>query len=153
LKGRSPFKNHSSPSPLKERGIKGVRLINWSQIEEYVSQLPHQQDARVPKESVVHPQSAGYGYSLGAWRKTVPDGRAIDIKEDGDYWHVHWDKYNPSTYLIEHALCDAPVEWLLTAAGIGAVVSSKGKKGEGALKGLAWGLGLGLLLKAILSKN
>ncbi len=27
MKGRSPFKNHSSPSPLKERGIKGVRLI------------------------------------------------------------------------------------------------------------------------------
>jgi hypothetical protein len=28
LKGRSPFKTHLSPSPLKERGIKGVRLIN-----------------------------------------------------------------------------------------------------------------------------
>jgi len=28
LKGRSPFKTHTSPSPLKERGIKGVRLIN-----------------------------------------------------------------------------------------------------------------------------
>jgi len=28
LKGRSPFKNYSSPSPLKERGTEGVRLIN-----------------------------------------------------------------------------------------------------------------------------
>jgi len=28
LKGRSPFKNNPSPSPLKERGIKGVRLIS-----------------------------------------------------------------------------------------------------------------------------
>jgi len=28
LKGRSPFKTSSSPSPLKERGIKGVRMIN-----------------------------------------------------------------------------------------------------------------------------
>ncbi len=28
LKGRSPFKTHASPSPSKERGIKGVRLIN-----------------------------------------------------------------------------------------------------------------------------
>jgi hypothetical protein len=28
LKGRSPFKNNSSPSPFKERGIKGVRFIN-----------------------------------------------------------------------------------------------------------------------------
>ena len=27
MKGRSPFKNSISPSPLKERGIKGVRLI------------------------------------------------------------------------------------------------------------------------------
>ncbi len=25
LKGLSPFKNHSSPSPLKERGTEGVR--------------------------------------------------------------------------------------------------------------------------------
>ncbi len=28
LKGRSPFKNYSSPSPSKERGSEGVRLIN-----------------------------------------------------------------------------------------------------------------------------
>ncbi len=28
LKGRSPFTNYSSPSPLKERGTEGVRLIN-----------------------------------------------------------------------------------------------------------------------------
>jgi len=28
LKGRTPFKNYSSPSPSKERAIKGVRLIN-----------------------------------------------------------------------------------------------------------------------------
>ena len=28
LKGQSPFTNYSSPSPLKERGIKGVRLMD-----------------------------------------------------------------------------------------------------------------------------
>ena len=28
LKGRSLFKTHPSPSPLKERGTEGVRLIN-----------------------------------------------------------------------------------------------------------------------------
>jgi len=28
VKGRSPFTNYSSPSPLKERGIQGVRLID-----------------------------------------------------------------------------------------------------------------------------
>ena len=33
MKGHSPFKNPSSPSPLKERGIKGVRL---KMIEIYV---------------------------------------------------------------------------------------------------------------------
>jgi len=27
LKGLCPFKTHPSPSPRKERGIKGVRLI------------------------------------------------------------------------------------------------------------------------------
>jgi hypothetical protein len=30
LKGLSPFKNNPSPSPLKERGIKGVRFIKIS---------------------------------------------------------------------------------------------------------------------------
>ena len=33
LKGLRPFKNKSSPSPLKERGIKGVRLINNLMLE------------------------------------------------------------------------------------------------------------------------
>ena len=28
LKGLRPFKTHASPSPSKERGIQGVRLIN-----------------------------------------------------------------------------------------------------------------------------
>ena len=28
LKGSRPFKTYTSPSPLKERGTKGVRLIN-----------------------------------------------------------------------------------------------------------------------------
>jgi len=28
LKGRSPFKTRPSPSPFKERGTQGVRLIN-----------------------------------------------------------------------------------------------------------------------------
>jgi len=28
LKGLRPFKTHTSPSPSKERGIKGVRLIS-----------------------------------------------------------------------------------------------------------------------------
>ena len=127
--------------------------MNWLKVEEHVLQLAHQQKVRVPKESVVHPQLAGIPYSCGAYRKTVPNGRAIDIKEVGDYFRVHWDYYNPSTHLIEHGLYDAPGEWLLATAGIGAVVSPKGKEGEGALKGLGWGLGLGLLLKAILSKN
>jgi len=27
MKGLRPFKNNSSPSPSKERGIKGVRLL------------------------------------------------------------------------------------------------------------------------------
>jgi hypothetical protein len=33
LKGRSPLKNNSSPSPFKERGIQGVRSIKISVTE------------------------------------------------------------------------------------------------------------------------
>ena len=127
--------------------------MTWAEISEYVLQFPHQQKVWVPKESVVHPQVVGIPYTCGAYRFTTADGRAIDIKEHPDYYLVEWDRYNPSTHPIEHGLYDAPVEWLLISVGIGAVASPKGKRGEGALKGLAWGLGLGLLLKAILSKN
>ena len=115
-------------------------VYSWPQIIEYVLQLPSEQHRWVPKENVPHPEAAGIGFSYGAYRRTVPDGRAIDIKEDGDYWCVHWDKYNPRTDLIEHALDDAPLLWLLTTAGIGAVVSPKGKRGEGASKGFFAGL-------------
>ena len=137
-----------------------MRLISWQQIEEYVLQLSHQQNVQVPKESVVHPQTAGIPYSWFAYRKSVSDGRAIDIKEDEDYYPTHWDWHNPSTHLIEHALDDAPEWWLLATIGsgaaIGAAISEKGKKGEGALVGASIGFGVGLLallLRAMTTKN
>ena len=135
-------------------------MINWSQIEEHVSQLPHQQDVRVPKESVVHPQGVGIGYSWFAYRKALPNGRAIDIKPYADCYLAHWDWHNPATDLILHALDDAPGEWLLattlTGAAIGAMSSEKDKRGKGALVGASIGLGVGLLallLRAIAAKN
>ena len=128
-------------------------VYSWPPIIEYVLQLPSEQHVWVPKENVPYPQAVGILFNYGAYRQTMPDGRAIDIKEDGDYWRIHWDKYNPNTHLIEHCVCDAPVQWLLVMASIGAAFSPKGKKGEGALKGLGWGFALGLLLKAILSRN
>ena len=117
----------------------------WSQIIEYVKQLPYQQDVSVPKERVVHPQVFGVPYTWGAYRFTVPDGRAIDIKESSDYYLIHWDWHNPDTHLIEHALDDAPHLWLMSTAGIGAAISPEGKKGEGALKGFTVGLIIGVL--------
>ena len=135
-------------------------MYNWSQISEYVLQLPYQQYILVLKENVAHPEVIGTPYRFGAYRFNVPDGRTIDIKVDGDYWSVHWDKHNPSTHLIEHALDDAPLEWVLTTTASGAVMgaftSEEGKKDEGALKGASVGFGLGLstlLLRAIAVKN
>jgi len=137
-----------------------VRLISWRQVEKHVLRLSHQQDVWVRKESVVPPQVVGIPYSCGAYRYTTQDGRAIDIKEDRDYYPTHWDWHNPSTHLIDHALDDAPGEWLLfttvTGAAIGAVSREKGNKGEGALVGASIGLGVGLaglLLRAIITKN
>jgi hypothetical protein len=123
-------------------------------------QLPHQQDVWVPKENVLHPRAIGIPYTYFAYRKTIPDGRAIDIKEDGDYWRIHWDWHNPDTHLIEHGCDDAPGELLLVTslggAAIGAVSSEKDKKGEGTLCGAGIGFGVGLLallLRAIARKN
>jgi len=137
FEGAKPLQELLFPLSLKGERIKGVRLMNWSKIEEYVLQFPHQQDVLVPKESVVHPQTLGIPFSWGAYRYTTQDERAIDIK-DGDYWRVHWDKHNPSTHLIEHTLDDAPLFWLMSTTGIGAAISPEGKRGEGAAKGFAW---------------
>jgi len=127
-----------------------VGINSWAQIIEYVLRLPHQQDVRVPKESVVHPQTAGIPYSGGAYRFTARNGRAIDIKDCGDYYLVHWDWYNPATHLIEHALYDAPEWWLLgtalTGAAVGAMSSEKGQRGKGAVIGGLAGLGFGLFI-------
>ena len=128
-------------------------IYSWPPIIEYVLQLPSEQYVRVPKENVPHPQVVGITFSYGAYRRTVPDGRAIDIKEDGDYWRVHWDEYNPSTHLIEHGLYDAPLEWLSIFTAAGALLNPKGKRAEGAAKAFFGSLFLGLLLKGILSKN
>ena len=123
-------------------------LDGWSQIIESVIQLPHQQDMLVPKESVVHPQEAGIPFTWGAYRFTVPDGRAIDIKEDGDYYLVHWDRHNPDTHLIQHAIEDAPLLWLLVATGIGDLLNPKGGKEKGDSRGVDVSLWL-LLLRGI----
>jgi hypothetical protein len=42
LKGRSPFKTNASPSPLKERGIKRVRLISNLKKQEKCPGVDHQ---------------------------------------------------------------------------------------------------------------
>ena len=124
--------------------------MSWSQIIEGVLRLPHQQNLLVPKRSIVHPQAVGIPYSCGAYRKTVPDGRAIDIKEDEGYWYIHWDWHNPNTHLIEHGCDDAPGELLLvTTLGMGAIRalnSPEGEKEKAALRGCAEGFGLGLLV-------
>lgn len=120
-------------------------FYGWSQIIEQVKQLPHQQDVFVPKESVVHPKAAGIPYTWGAYRFSMPDGRAIDIKEDGDCYLVHWDWHNPDTNLFEHALHDAPLLWLLVTTGIGAAISPEGRKDTEA----SGRLGLSLLLQVL----
>jgi len=156
FEGTLPIQEPLLPLSFKREVVEGVRLMNnfdgWSQIIEDVMQLPHQQDVSVPKDSVVHPQTVGIPYIWGAYRFTVPDGRAIDIKEDGNCYLVHWDWHNPDTHFIEHALNDAPLSWLLVATGIGAAISPEGRKDKGALRGIDLGLLL-LLLRAIAVKN
>jgi len=156
FEGTLPIQEPLLPLSFKGEVVKGVKLMNnfdgWSQIIEDVMQLLHQQNVLVPKDSVAHPEVVGIPYIWGAYRFTVPDGRAIDIKEDGDYYLVHWDWHNPGTHFIEHALHDAPLSWLLVATGIGVAISPEGRKDKGALRGIDLGLLL-LLLRAIAVKS
>jgi len=125
-----------------------VNLDEWSRIIEYVKQFQHQEDVLVPKDSIVDPKTAGIPYTWGAYRLTIEDGRAIDIKEEGDHYLVHWDWHNPETHLIQHAIEDAPLLWLLVATGIGDLINPKGMKGKGDSRGVDLSLWL-LLLRGI----
>ena len=103
--------------------------MNWSEITEYVSQLPHQQDVWVPKESVVHPLALGIPCSWGAYRFTTWDGKAIDIKEYPDRYLIHWNYYNPSTHPVEHCFSETPIPLFLVIVGllglVGAAMTAK----------------------------
>ena len=106
---------------------------SWSPIIQYVLPLRPQEDVWVPKENVPHPQAVGIRFSYGAYRQTMPDGRAIDIKDGGNYWRVHWDRKNPNDDLIGHVFHDAP-EFIGMVIAIGLfiglpLVASATKKG------------------------
>jgi tRNA(Ile)-lysidine synthase len=115
LKGQSPFKNYSSPSPSKERGIKGERLINNLFTAFLDSDKTGDKLVVRPRQPGDRFQPLGMGLpkKLGefmidakiphAWRQRIP----IVCSPDQILWVVGWriDERVKVTEVTEQVLC------------------------------------------------
>jgi hypothetical protein len=98
----------------------------WTANVNSVLCLPPYQEMRVSKFGATHPLQAGFVRTfieesknqLADYRKTLPDGRGIHIREFSDCYVIHWDKICPLAKPIEHIQQDAPQYVPLLEAGI-----------------------------------
>lgn len=119
--------------------------FSWSKIFRLVQEHSAHTDVILPKDSLPHPKRAGIAKKAGVphgqladYRKTLPNGKSIHIREYGSYYKVHWDNHDPEVDLMGHLVHDAP-EWWFSL--IGAVIGSRVAENrmEGALVGGAVG--------------
>lgn len=119
--------------------------LSWPKIFRLVQEHPAHTDVILPKDGLPHPKRAGLAKKAGVphgqladYRKTLPNGRSIHIREYQSYYKVHWDNHDPGTDLVGHLVHDAP-EWWFSL--IGAVIGSRvaEDKMEGAFVGAAVG--------------
>jgi len=100
-------------------------LCLWDGVIVRVLRERHHIDLRIDKDAVAHPTSAGFVYHTGDprgqhadYRRPLPDGKGIHVKEFADHYDVHWDKVDPTEDFLGHVLADAP-HWLLFGGVLG----------------------------------
>jgi len=100
-------------------------LSVWDGIGARVLRKRYHVDLRIAKDAVSHPSSAGLVCHTGDprgqradYRRPLPDGRGIHVKEFADRYEVHWDKVDPTEDFLGHVLADAP-HWLLFGGLLG----------------------------------
>ncbi|WP_135829915.1 hypothetical protein [Halorussus halobius] len=82
-------------------------------------------DLRIATDAVVHPSDAGFVAHAGDprgqradYRRPLPDGAGVHVKEFADRYEVHWDRVDPTEDFLGHVLADAP-HWLLVGGLVG----------------------------------
>lgn len=96
-----------------------VRLPIWDGIVARVLKERHHADLRIDKDAVPHPLDAGFVRHTGDprgqhadYRRPLPDGRGVHVKEYRDSFAIHWDKVDPLESWFGHIVADAP-HWFL----------------------------------------
>lgn len=96
-----------------------ARLSVWDGIAERIRGVPAHVDFRIAKDAVPHPRTEGFVRHTGDprgqhadYRRPLPDGSGLHVKEYADRFDVHWDKVDPTESFLGHLVADAP-HWFL----------------------------------------
>jgi len=90
-------------------------MDSWSNLIYRVLKLPVHQDIAVSKSAILSPLEEGFIESIGDFkgqvadfRRPMPDGRSIHVREFKKHFLVHWDFRDPSLDPLGHLVQDAP---------------------------------------------
>lgn len=101
--------------------------------------MPAHQEVVIPRFSEAHLLAKGYRTSMGEphgqredYRRKLPDGRGLHVKDYEDRMTIHWDKVDPSVSRIRHLIYDAPEitagSLIFGAVGVAALRSVLGRR-------------------------
>lgn len=104
-------------------------MESWHDVVFRVLRLPAHEDLVVTKSAIANPIEEGFARSIGDpqgqiadFRKPLPDGRCIHVREFAKHLLVHWDNRDPSLDPIGHLVQDVPhIIILLSLFAIGVV--------------------------------
>lgn len=95
-------------------------LTSWER--RVLETLPAHKEVVIPRFGEGHLLARGYRTSVGEpngqkedYRRRLPDGRGLHVKDYGERMTLHWDKVDPSHSAVQHLVRDAP---LLVAGGL-----------------------------------
>jgi hypothetical protein len=104
----------------------------WPYVESQVLSNPCHQDIVYNKHYLPNPLQNGYRVTLGElqgqnidYEKTLSDGKRIHVRDYGNQYHIHWDKFSPLVNPIDHLRYDAPFWWVAATTLTGIMLSSE----------------------------
>lgn len=114
-------------------------MKSWDGVTYRVLKFPVHKDIIVSKSTVANPIEEGFTRSVGDFkgqiadfRRPMPDGRSIHVREFAEHFLVHWDWRDPSLDPIGHLVQDAPhilvLFSLVALAVLGLVLGFGGEK-------------------------
>jgi len=90
-------------------------MESWDNLIHHILRLPVHQDIAVSKSAILSPLEEGFRVSIGEFkgqmadfRRPMPDGRSIHVKEFKKHFLAHWDFRDPSLDPLGHLVQDAP---------------------------------------------